>query len=85
VKLFGVKGPNGGYAELLIDGDTYGTLRFYAPKKQVDALVYASPQLAAGPHEVEVIVAKPPDSLPKRRFVNLDGAAYVSDRVAVGR
>jgi hypothetical protein len=75
LKIFGVKGPNGGYAELRIDGETYGLLRFYAPHKEPGVLVYASPALPAGPHIVEIVVAESPSGLPKRRFVNLDGAA----------
>jgi streptogramin lyase len=76
LKIFGVKGPNGGYAELRIDGETYGLLRFYAPHKEAGALVYASPALPAGHHIVEIVVAESPNGLPKRRFVNLDGAAF---------
>lgn len=76
LKLYGVKGPNGGYAELRIDGDTYGLLRFYAPHKQTGKVIYLSPLLPAGRHAVAIIVAAAPGGLPKRRFVNLDGAAY---------
>lgn len=76
LELYGVKGPNGGYAELRIDGDTYGLLRFYAPHKEAGTVVYRSPLLAAGRHAVTIIVAAAPGGLPKRRFVNLDGAAY---------
>ena len=76
LKIFGVKGPNGGYAELRIDGQTYGLLRFYAPHKAAGVLVYTSPILPAGAHVVEIVVAQAPNGLPKRRFVNLDGASY---------
>jgi hypothetical protein len=76
LKLFGVKGPNGGYAELLIDGETYGLLRFYSPHKEPGVLIYASPALPAGHHVVEIVVAESPSGLPKRRFVNIDGAAF---------
>ena len=81
LKIFGVKGPNGGYAELRIDGQTYGLLRFYGPHKAAGVLIYASPILPAGPHAVEIVVAQPPKGLPKRRFVNLDGASYAGRSV----
>ena len=76
LKIFGVKGPNGGYAELRIDGQTYGLLRFYAPHKESGVVVYSSPVLGSGPHAVLIVVAQAPQGLPKRRFVNLDGASY---------
>ena len=76
LKIFGVKGPGGGYAELRIDGETYGLLRFYANRKEPGVLIYTSPALPLGPHAVQIVVAEPPNGLPKRRFVNLDGASY---------
>ncbi len=76
LRVYGVRGPNGGYAELRIDGQTYALLRFYAPRKETNALIYTSPQLEAGPHPVTIVAAQAPDGLPKRRFVNIDGVAY---------
>jgi hypothetical protein len=76
LKLFAVEGPTGGYAELRIDGKIAGILNFYAPKKAVDALIYAGAALPAGSHSVEIVVAPARVGQAKRRFVNLDGAAY---------
>jgi hypothetical protein len=75
-KLFGVKGPTGGYASLAIDGKDDGPVPFYAPSKEAGVLVFASPALRPGSHEVEIVVAEAPARSPKRRFVNIDGAAY---------
>lgn len=76
IELFGVKGPTGGYARLRIDGQSYGLLPFYAPSKEAGALIFASPALRPGTHDAEIVVAKAPAGLSKRRFVNIDGAAY---------
>ena len=76
LRIYGVMGRNGGYAELLIDGETYALLRFYAPHKRTNAVLYTSPVLPAGAHLVEIVVAEAPSELPKRRYVNLDGIAY---------
>jgi hypothetical protein len=78
LEIFGVKGRTGGYAELRIDGSTYGLLHFYSPKKEAGALIYSSPVLEPGTHTAEIIVAEPPEGYPKRRYVNLDGAAYAA-------
>jgi hypothetical protein len=74
--IYGVKGPGGGYADLRIDGRPHGTMPFYASRKEAGVQIYASGNLGAGSHAVEITVAPPPDNLPKRKFVNLDGAAY---------
>ncbi len=76
LRIFGVTGRNGGYAELLIDGETYALLRFYAAHKRTNVELYTSPDLPAGAHLVEIVVAEAPSGLPKRRYVNLDGLAY---------
>ncbi len=77
LQLFGVRGPNGGTATLLLDGKTYGPLRFYAPAKQTAVLVYTTSHLTDGEHNAWVVVSAPSARFPRRRFVNLDGAAYV--------
>lgn len=76
LNVYGVKGPNGGYAELRIDGQTYALLRFYARHKQSGVLIYSDADLPPGAHSGAIIAAEAPNGLPKRRFVNLDGVAF---------
>jgi hypothetical protein len=73
VRIFGVRGPNGGDAGIGIDGKYYGTADFYSPKKQTHALVFQSPPLAAGAHTVGVVV-KGRTASAHRAYVNIDGA-----------
>jgi hypothetical protein len=77
-KLYGVKGPTGGYAELNIDGAPRALLLFYAPKKQVGAEMYSSEALPRGKHVVRLSVVDLLHGAGKRRYVNIDGAAYLA-------
>lgn len=71
VRIFGVRGPNGGQAAVGIDGGFYGTADFYAPQKRVHALVFESPALADGTHTLGLVV-KAPIAGPHRAYVNID-------------
>lgn len=71
VRVYGVRGPNGGQAAVGIDGKFYGTAEFYAPQKRVHALVFQSPALAAGTHTLGIVV-KVPVAGPHRGYVNID-------------
>ena len=75
-KIYGVKGPTGGYAELSIDGAARALLLFYAPKKETGAEMYASLVLAPGRHTIDIEVVDVKDGTARRRYVNIDGAAY---------
>jgi hypothetical protein len=75
-KVFGVRGPGGGFAELSIDGEPSAMLRFYAPQKAAGVEIYASPVLPAGQHAVDIVVVDALHDPVKRRYVNIDGAAY---------
>lgn len=71
VRVYGVRGPNGGQAAVGIDGGFYGTADFYAPQKRVHVLVFESPALAAGTHTLGLLV-KVPVAGPHRGYVNID-------------
>lgn len=73
VRLYGVRGPNGGSAAVGIDGEYYGEAAFYAPKKQAHALVFSSPPLPEGTHTLGLVVKLPPPGS-HRAYVNIDDA-----------
>lgn len=73
VRIYGVRGPNGGEAHVAIDGRYYGTASFEAPKKQVHVLVFASPTLSPEPHTLGIVVKGDPAGS-HRAYVNIDGA-----------
>jgi hypothetical protein len=73
VRIYGVRGPNGGEAHVAIDGRYYGTASFLAPQKQVHAVVFVSPQLSPEPHAVGIVVKGDPAGS-HRAYVNIDGA-----------
>jgi hypothetical protein len=76
--IFGIRGPNGGYADVIVDGSPAGTMSFVAKQKTVGARVYASRPLDAGAHWVQIFVVAPPDGSGKRGFVNIDRATFGS-------
>lgn len=71
IRVYGVRGPNGGQAAVGIDGRFYGTADFYAPQKLVHALVFESPALAYGTHTLGVVVQGPLAGS-HRGYVNID-------------
>ncbi len=73
VRLYGVRGGNGGRASLTLDGRTHASADFYAASKQVGALVFKAAGLERGEHRL-LIVVQPDAADAKRRFVNIDGA-----------
>jgi hypothetical protein len=73
VRIYGVRGPNGGDAGIGIDGRYYGTASFYAPKKEPHALVFVSPPLTPAPHVVGLVV-KGDAGNSHHAYVNIDGA-----------
>jgi len=76
--IFGIRGSNGGYADVIVDGSPAGTMSFVAKHKMVGALVYASRALDEGPHWVQIFVIAPPNGSGKRGFVNIDRAVFGS-------
>lgn len=77
VRLYGVRGPNGGDAAIAIDGRYYGTASFFARTKQPHALVFESPRLNAGAHILGIVV-NGDTSGSHRAYVNLDEAEILS-------
>ncbi len=73
VRLYGVRGPNGGEATVAIDGRYLGTASFLAPQKVAHALVFESPPLASGTHTLGIVV-KGDVTGSHRAYVNLDAA-----------
>ncbi|MBD5655701.1 MAG: hypothetical protein IAI50_11070, partial [Candidatus Eremiobacteraeota bacterium] len=79
VRLYGILGPGGGFGAVRIDGAPGKIVDFFAPSKSAHRLVYASPLLAPGPHQLTVAVVPDP-KIPggRTQYVNIDGAEYGS-------
>jgi hypothetical protein len=73
VRLYGVRGANGGNATVAIDGKYYGIASFYAPQKQTHVLVFASPPLPDGDHVFGLLVNGDTGGS-HRAYVNVDDA-----------
>lgn len=73
VRVFGVRGPNGGNASVAIDGQYYGVASFYSPRKQVHVPVFQSPALEEGDHVLGLVVNGDPRGS-HRLYVNVDDA-----------
>lgn len=56
VRIYGIRGANGGNAAIGIDGQYYGMADFFSPRKQVHALVFESPPLRDGTHALGLVV-----------------------------
>lgn len=76
VRIYGVTGPNGGTAAVTLDGRSYGTATFYSATEKTGAVVFQSPALADGKHQLSLLVEPPPAGSAARGYVNVDGAAF---------
>ena len=76
VRVYGVRGRGGGYGTVSIDGKRYPDIDFNAIHKIPRAVIFSSPILAQGLHQLLI------DALPDRRalgdvrFINISGAVY---------
>lgn len=71
VRIYGIRGANGGKATIAIDGHYYGRADFFAPKKQVHVLVFQSPPLRDGVHALGLVVLGDLGTS-HRAYVNID-------------
>ena len=72
MRFYGVRGPTGGKALLLIDNARRVVIDFYAPRKQTRALLFATPALGEGLHVADLIVLGTHDRRSRGSYVNLD-------------
>jgi hypothetical protein len=76
-RVYGVTGPTGGDAVVVIPGKKPQSIAFYSPGKRVHALLYASPRLPSAAHSASLVVAPPPAAHPRRRYVNVDDVEII--------
>ena len=74
IRLYGVLGERGGLGSIRLDGRSVGAADFFARHIAGNALVFASPKLAPGRHELVVSVAGARDAASDGNYVNVDGA-----------
>ena len=74
-RVFGVCGRSGGYAVVTLDGSVQGQrLDFYAPAHHNAVLLYETPTLAYGPHDLVMQVSGLANSASKGDFIALQDA-----------
>jgi hypothetical protein len=80
VRIYGVLGPSGGRAGIALDekSTSVGPADFYAPRLRTNALVYQSPALPYGMHNVSIVVWGTRDPRGRFYYVNIDGAQVES-------
>lgn len=71
LRIYGIRGKNGGLASLVIPGKPPIELNFYAPEKQTHVLLYDSGRLE-NPVQTAGIVVTTPHPPRTRGFVNVD-------------
>ena len=71
-RIFGVTGPTGGHAVVLVGNQPDRTIDFYSAVKHVHVLLYTSPTFRFGPHEAAVVVVPERDKRSRGNYVNID-------------
>jgi len=78
IRLYGIRGPSGGRAGIALDEASTGgvPVDFYAPRIQTHALIYESPALARGVHDLSIVVWGTRDMHGHYYYVNIDGVEF---------
>lgn len=74
VRLIGPKGPNGGIADISIDGAKVASIDTYAPAKQYAQVLFTDTTLPAGQHTLTVGVTGTKDAVSTDSVVSVDAA-----------
>ncbi len=74
VRYVGVKGSNGGIADVYLDGNQVATVDTYAPgNKEYEQVLYQAVGLAPGTHTLKVVVTGQHNPASSDAFVSIDG------------
>ncbi len=74
VRYVGVKGSNGGIADIYLDGNKVATVDTYAPgNKEYEQVLYQAVGLPAGTHTLKVVVTGQHNPASSDAFVSIDG------------
>jgi hypothetical protein len=76
-RVFGVTGPTGGHAVVVIAGQPDHTIDFYSPAKHTHVELYAARSLFAGQHDAALIVAPQRDDVSRGNYVNVDSVEVI--------
>jgi hypothetical protein len=72
VRVIGPKGPNGGIADISIDGAKFTSADTYAPAKQYSQVLFTDPTLSSGQHTLTVTVTGTKDAVSTDTVVSVD-------------
>lgn len=74
VRYVGVKGSNGGMADIYLDGSKVATVDTYAPgNKEYEQVLYQAVGLAPGTHTLKIVVTGQRNPASSDTFVSVDG------------
>ncbi len=82
LRVYGVTGPTGGLAILLIPKHAPVTLDFFSPVVHPHALVYTTPKLDGRKHFAVLVVAGKHDVRSRGDYVNIDRLEPLDQRIA---
>jgi len=71
-RIYGVTGPTGGRAVIVMANTAVTTIDFFSPAKHTDVLLYASPPFPRGSYDVDLVVAPIHDAPSRGTYVNID-------------
>ena len=76
-RIYGVTGPTGGRAVVVVNDTPLRTIDFYSPAKHTDVLLYASRPMPSGNYVVDLVVAPMHDRDSHGTYVNIDKVEIV--------
>ncbi len=76
-RVFGVTGPTGGHAVVVVAGQPDRTVDFYSPQKRTHVAVCTVTALFGGQHDAALIVAPQRDDTARGNYVNIDSVEVI--------
>jgi hypothetical protein len=76
-RVFGVTGPTGGHALVVVAGRPDRTIDFYSPHKRTHVDVCTVRTLFPGQHDAVLVVAPQRDAIARGNYVNIDSVEVI--------
>ena len=71
-RIYGVTGPTGGHAVVIVPHHPDRTIDFYSPTKRTHVPLYQSPNFGAGDHVAGLVIVPERDPRSRGNYVNID-------------
>jgi hypothetical protein len=80
VRIYGITGPTGGHAAVLVSQEPDRMIDFYSATRKPHVLLYQSPPLGVAWHYAAIVVLPDRNAASRGTYVNIDAVQLVSTK-----